>query len=78
MPPAPPSRRTAKATPPADDATVVVTFKGRKNCADTSVPITLVKHKEKWASHAYCPEDAYLSDLPLVPLGRLCALLDVC
>ena len=31
---------TTKATPPADDATVVVTFKGRKNCADTSVPIT--------------------------------------
>ena len=57
MPPAPPARRTPKATPPADDATVVVTFKGRKNCADTSVPITLVKHKEKWASHAYCPEE---------------------
>ena len=57
MPPASPARRTTKATPPADDATVVVTFKGRKNCADTSVPITLVKHKEKWASHAYCPEE---------------------
>ncbi len=41
MPPAPPARLTPKATPPADDATVVVTFKGRKNCADTSVPITL-------------------------------------
>ena len=55
MPPAPPARRTAKATPPADDATVVVTFKGRKNAE--RVTITLVKHKDKWASHAYCPEE---------------------